>query len=89
MLTTRLTLHLNGGSKFSERHEDILADGEPTGMTMHTRTDGSPEYRITVKEIHDGDATLDMLDPDSDDAETWVWARLAARSTPTTAPEAE
>ncbi len=46
-LTQRMTMHLNGGSNFSELHFRILADGEETRITRHKRTNGSPKYLIT------------------------------------------
>lgn len=75
-LTVRLKLHLNGGSKFSELHQDVFADGEPTGITIHTRTDGRPEYLITAKEIHAGDETLDLMEEGGPDPEEWILARI-------------
>ena len=51
-ITTRLTMHLNGGDKYSMRVEEILLDGLVIpGMTMGTGTDGSPEFLLTSKEI--------------------------------------
>ena len=44
VFTQRLTMHLNGGSKFSALAYEILADGAATGITRHKRTDGRPKY---------------------------------------------
>lgn len=75
-LTQRMTRHINGGSKFSELHYEILADGEPTGITLYERTDGSPQYRYTARELRYGDETLDLMDRDGSDPVAWVNARL-------------
>jgi hypothetical protein len=46
-LTQSMTMHLNGGSKFSELHYKILANGKETGITRYKRTSGSPGYLVT------------------------------------------
>ena len=58
--TQSMTLHLNGGSKFSELHYEVLADGKKTHITRHTRTDGSPHYYVTADELHFGEETFDI-----------------------------
>jgi hypothetical protein len=75
-LTQRLTLHLNGGDKFSELHYEVLADKEPTGITIHKRTDGSPNYRYTAFEVHCGDETLDVLTAPKGAMMPWIRERL-------------
>ena len=76
-VTQKLTLHLNGGSKFSELHYKIFADGEDTGMTRHVRTDGRPRYNTTADEIHCGDETLDLKSEGPGfDPIPWVLARI-------------
>lgn len=47
VFTERMTMHLNGGSEFSELHFRVLVDGHETPIRHHRRTDGSPKYRIT------------------------------------------
>ena len=78
-LTQHMTLHLNGGSKFSELHYAIHADGEPTGITLHKRTDGRPEYRYTDVVLRDGEVEVDLLAEDAPDAVEWIYGRLAPR----------
>ncbi len=72
--TQRMTLHLNGGSEFSELHYVVLADGEETKITRHTRTDGSPRYNIVADEMHFGSDTFDFLKDKG--AIEWIEARL-------------
>ena len=50
--TQRMTLHLNGGDKYSELHYQILYKGELTGISRHTKTNGSPEYKVVADELH-------------------------------------
>ena len=75
-LTQRMTMHLNGGSKWSELHYEVLADGEPTGVTIHKRTNGSPDYRYTAFEVHAGEETLDVLKAPPGSMLDWIHARL-------------
>ena len=76
-LTQKMTLHLNGGSKFSELHYKILADGKETGITRHTRTNGSPKYIVQADELHFGSDTFDFQKMQgSDDAIDWILERL-------------
>jgi hypothetical protein len=51
--TQRMTMHLNGGDKFSELRYDILADGKPTNLKRVTRTNGRPKYLKTQDVIWD------------------------------------
>jgi len=39
--------HVNGGSKFSS----TTATNEEYGLSIYTRTNGSPDYKIKVKEL--------------------------------------
>ncbi len=59
--TKSMTLHMNGGSEFSELHYKILHDGKESGITQHIRTDGSPDYKEVANEFHAGEATFDLL----------------------------
>lgn len=45
--TQDLTMHMNGGSKFSELHYRVRGDGRELPITHHTRTNGRPKYLIT------------------------------------------
>ena len=52
VITCRLNMHLNGGGNYSLRVEDVLLDGEQIeGMSMGTTTDGSPDFKLTGKEL--------------------------------------
>ena len=86
-ITTRLHFHLNGGSEYSMRVEQIYVDGvELIGMMMGTGTSGSPEFKLTSKEIcfhpsghhvEGEEERLDLMDEDiaSKDVEAWILAR--------------
>ena len=56
-----MTIHLNGGSKFSR----LIYTNEEWRLTQITETDGRPRYTIKAKEVQyiDGDAALDMTPP--------------------------
>lgn len=45
--TETMTMHLNGGSLFSELHFRVLGDGRELPITHHRRTDGRPKYLVT------------------------------------------
>ena len=77
-LTQQMTCHLNGGNKFSELHYEIFADGKKTGITRHTRTDGSPKYLVVADELHDGKETLDILKSAISPSD-WIAMRLEQR----------
>ena len=84
-------MHLNGGSNYSLRVEDVLLDGEQIeGMSLGTTTDGSPDFKLTGKELvfrgpgkwAEGDEErLDLMDDDnaSKVVEAWVLARAGSR----------
>jgi hypothetical protein len=76
-LTQRMTLHLNGGNKFSQLHYEVLANGEPTGVTIHKYTDGSPNYKYTGFFVRCGDEELDVLADRKTNIEEWIRARIA------------
>jgi hypothetical protein len=61
VFTQRMTMHINGGSQFSELHYEIMADGMLCGITRHTRTTGRPKYTKIADEFHAGDKTFDLL----------------------------
>lgn len=80
VLTQTLKMHLNGGSKFSERVVEILADEKPTGITIHTSTNGRPQYLITAKVIRYRDEEFDLMAATGEDPMEWIRARLPGRS---------
>lgn len=82
--TQRMTMHLNGGSKFSELRFDILADGKPTTLKRVTRTNGRPKYMKTQDlfwDTCDPDAFFDMLAAKGVGVTAWLESRVAAGAT--------
>ena len=64
--TQQMSMHLNGGSKFSELVFRLYRDGQETGitrrtLTRRTRTNGSPKYLKTIDVLQSGDETFDIL----------------------------
>ncbi len=76
VLTQRLTMHLNGGSKFSELRYEIDADGTPTGIRRLRRTGGSPRYLITDDFLWRGGESFDVLATKGVGMKDWILARL-------------
>jgi hypothetical protein len=76
VLTQRMTMHLNGGSEFSELHYAIFADGVDAGITRHTRTDGRPKYLITHDLFRCGEEEFDVLATRGVGAKEWILAHL-------------
>lgn len=58
--TQGMTLHLNGGSEFSELHYSIKYDGQEIGI-RRTRTNGRPRYLKTIDVIQIGNDEFDVL----------------------------
>lgn len=79
-LTQRMTLHLTG-AKYSSCHYVIDADGKPTGVLRHTKTNGRPQYKIVADELHFGEETFDILKAKGRGMVDWVLARLADNTT--------
>lgn len=75
-LTQTMTMHLNGGSKFSELHYKILADGEETGIKRCRRTDGSPKYLVTCDVLFIGEETFDVLATRGVGMTEWILAHM-------------
>ena len=75
-LTQQMTIHMNGGSKFSELHYQIYADGVPTRIRRCKQTNGRPEYLITVDVFSCGDDQFDNLAARGDGLEEWLLAHL-------------
>ncbi len=75
-LTQKMTMHLNGGSKFSELHFKILADGNETGIKRCTRTNGSPKYLKTVDVLRCGDEEFDVLSAKGVGMVDWILAHI-------------
>ena len=76
-LGLRLLCHLNGGSKWSEIQKTVVLDGEPTEMVRITRTNGRPQYKVTVDALVFREDSLDIRKCTSDaEMFNWIWARL-------------
>lgn len=76
VLTQQMTMHMNGGSKFSELHFQIYADGAPTKIRRCKTTNGRPEYLITSDTFSCGEDTFDNLAARGKGLEEWVLAHL-------------
>lgn len=76
-MTRRMTMHLNGGSDFSELQYEWFADGNPTGIRQYVRTDGRPQYKVMVNVCTHGDEEYDLLKGDSHGLAEWVLKQLA------------
>lgn len=76
VLTQTMTMHLNGGSKFSELRYKILADGANTGITRYTRTNGSPKYLKTVDALVNGNESFDILATKGVGMKEWLLAQI-------------
>lgn len=74
--TQQMTMHLNGGSKFTQLNYAIFADGKPTNLTRTTRTGGSPQYLKTMDCIGDGNEVFDVLSARGVGVEDWVNAHV-------------
>jgi hypothetical protein len=61
VFTQRLTMHLNGGSKYSELHYDVFADGKQTAIKRFKGTNGSPKYLVTADIFVCGDESFNNL----------------------------
>lgn len=70
--TQKMSMHLNGGSKFSQFNFDIFADGKPTNLHRVTRTGGSPKYLKTQDIISDGELQFDVLATRGVGMEQWL-----------------
>ena len=81
VFTQKMTLHLNGGSKFSELHYQILRDGESTSITRVTRTNGRPSYRVVLDKFFCGDDELDMQ-TDYLEAKNWLKSHSEKKEEP-------
>ena len=76
--TQQMTRHLNGGSKFSELHYRVYADGVETPITRHKRTNGSPNYLITVDVFVCGDDRFDVRETKGAGLTDWLIAHTPA-----------
>jgi hypothetical protein len=72
--TQHMTMHLNGGSKFSELHYRVHADGVATNIYRFKRTDGSPKYLITDDVFVCGDDRFDVLASEGVGLTDWLEA---------------
>ncbi len=80
--TKSMSMHLNGGSNFSELHYSIKKDGKPTNAVQVTITDGSPRYLITSDLIVAGEEVYDMKEKRG--AGVLDWLEKHAQVTPET-----
>lgn len=80
--TQTLTMHMNGGSKFSQLNYDIFADGKPTGIKRYKRTDGSPRYLITDDVFKCGDDKFDNLAARGTGLMEWLESHIAPPGEP-------
>lgn len=76
VLTQQMTMHLNGGSEFSELRYDVYADGKPTGIKRRRRTSGSPEYFITDDVFWIGEEYFDVRETKGVGLRDWIFAHL-------------
>lgn len=74
-LELRLLVHLNYGPKGSSRTDEILQDGEPTGLTYTYATERRGGAYAT-RELRYEDESYDLLTGSPDDANAWIAARL-------------
>ena len=79
--TQTMTMHLNGGRKFSQLHYKVLCDGKETDITRHTATSGSPKYLKTSDVFKCGDDEFDMLATKGKGLMAWLEAHVAAKET--------
>lgn len=75
--TQSMTMHLNGGSKFSSLIYKVLCDGKPTNIQRARETNGSPQYLITADEFLCGGDVYDMLARKGEGLEEWLEAHHA------------
>ncbi len=76
-LGLRLLCHLNGGSEWSEIQKTVTLDGDETEMVRITRTNGRPQYKVTVDVLTIGEDELDIRKCTTDaEIFNWIWARL-------------
>lgn len=78
-LRQTMTMHLNGGRKFSRLVYKIMADGVDTGITRITETSGSPKYLKTADELHKGDEVFDILATKGIGMVEWILARCGGK----------
>lgn len=84
--TQQMTMHLNGGSHYSELHYHVSADGVETDIYRFKRTDGSPKYLITQDIFVCGDDQFDCLAARGQGLMDWLEAHAAPRSLPPDQP---
>jgi len=75
-LTQKMTMHLNGGNKFSELHFRVYADGKETQITRHKKTNGSPKYLITHDVFRCGDDEFDVMETKGAGMEIWLLSHV-------------
>ena len=87
--TQSMTMHLNGGNKFSELHYDVERDGAPTKIKRYTRTSGRPRYVKTDDFFACGDARFDILETKGVGMAAWLAEHSAPSSVSETATPQE
>lgn len=60
-LTKKMTMHLNGGNKYSSLTYQVYADDKPTEIYQYRQTNGRPHYKITQDLWKCGDDEFDAL----------------------------
>lgn len=62
VFTQSMTMHLNGGSTYSELQFAVYRNGVKTPITRLTRTDGRPKYTKTVDVLVCGNEVFDIME---------------------------
>jgi hypothetical protein len=75
-----MTMHVNGGNKFSELHYRIYANGVETPITHYRRTNGSPKYLITDEVFRCGEEEFDVMATKGVGLLDWLRAHAAERN---------
>lgn len=70
--TQQMTMHMNGGSKFSELHYAVYRDGVKTQIVRGVRTNGSPKYIKAYDIFRCGDETFDVLETKGVGLQDWL-----------------
>jgi hypothetical protein len=72
IFTQRLSMHLNGGHKWSSLSYDVFRDGKPTGIRRFRKTNGSPRYLITQDVLTHGNEEFDLMATKGADVAEWL-----------------
>jgi phosphoglycolate phosphatase-like HAD superfamily hydrolase len=77
--TQHMVMHMNGGSKFSELHYDVYADGAKTSIRHFRATNGRPKYLITDDVFVCGDDRFDNLAAKGNGLMDWLEAHTGPK----------